>query len=431
LRIVKEDDVNAIKNTIVTVTLLAVGYGAYVVLKSPPPHSLEDNELNWETESDAGTADLPEVRTGIESTATETRSTASATNDSELISRISAPKTDQPQTPADDTGWPDQVDDAAAAGNDGQVSTPAEETPSILPPVNVATDANRSSSPPPDFTATSSPNADSGSGYYDRASADVPPADTSADVATDVTAEPDSFSDKFQAEWTEVQAALANGQLDDALRRLSLLYRDKTLAPADFEQVVNLLDQLAGSVIYSDQAYLEPAYQVQADETLDSIGQRYAVPATFLAQVNGLEPNYRPVAGETLKVVRGPFNAEIDLQRGELTLFLGQYYAGRFRVSIGDNFPATASHFEVIEKSAGREFFDRKTGYRISKDDPNNPYGSVWIGLRGDQVTAGHNVGIHVSHQADPRTDCIGVSEIDARDLSAILTVGSKVKVIQ
>jgi lipoprotein-anchoring transpeptidase ErfK/SrfK len=151
----------------------------------------------------------------------------------------------------------------------------------------------------------------------------------------------------------------------------------------------------------------------------------------FLARVNGLESTYRPVVGESLKVVQGPFHAEIDRQANELTLFLGSNYAGRFQVFIGDDLPTTASNYEVIEITTGREFFDRKTGYRVAKDDPNNPYGAVWIGLRGDQVTAGHNVGIHVANGTESPRGCIGVSETDARDLAIILTMGSTVKVIQ
>ena len=66
----------------------------------------------------------------------------------------------------------------------------------------------------------------------------------------------------------------------------------------------------------------------------------------------------------------------------------------------------------------------------MSRDDPSNPYGHRWIGLRGDQITAAHDVGIHVD-TGTPEAGCIAVSPVDADDLTAILSVGSRVTIRQ
>jgi lipoprotein-anchoring transpeptidase ErfK/SrfK len=115
----------------------------------------------------------------------------------------------------------------------------------------------------------------------------------------------------------------------------------------------------------------------------------------------------------------------------ELIVYLGDYYAGRFAVQLGSDAPRDGGTFEVIEITAGREYFDRRSGYRIAKEDPANPYGSHWIGLRGEQVTAGHNVGIHVANDTDPGAGCFRVNRVDAEDLSAILSAGSRVTFVR
>ena len=45
---------------------------------------------------------------------------------------------------------------------------------------------------------------------------------------------------------------------------------------------------MAAKVIYSREHLLENAYLVQAGDTLDSIADRYGVPALLLARINGI-----------------------------------------------------------------------------------------------------------------------------------------------
>ncbi len=125
-------------------------------------------------------------------------------------------------------------------------------------------------------------------------------------------------------------------------------------------------------------------------------------------------------------MLRGPFRAEISRARNEITVFLGRYYAGRFPARLGSELPEGDNVYEVVAKEDGREFFDRRTGERITRDDPRNPYGDRWIGLRGEQITAAHNVGIHVD-VGSPDLCCIAVNHVDADDLRAILSIGSRI----
>ena len=131
----------------------------------------------------------------------------------------------------------------------------------------------------------------------------------------------------------EVQKKLDEGKLAEAHLALSKLYGNPDLPADQAKQITDLLDQLAGTVIYSRQHYLEPAYLTQPGDTIDKIAQQYNVPWQLLARINGLMPpgaantdeaaKDQPLpAGKELKVVRGPFDAVVRLDKHELTLML-------------------------------------------------------------------------------------------------------------
>jgi hypothetical protein len=232
--------------------------------------------------------------------------------------------------------------------------------------------------------------------------------------------------------WQASQQHLQAGELVEALANLSDWYGDPTLSREQTQRCVDLLDQLAGSVIYSRDHHLEPAYQVQPGETLADIAQRYQVPEEFLARVNGIAPPHAVVTGDTLKVMRGPFRGEVGLQQREFTLFLGRFYAGRFAIQLGRDLPSQEAFYEVAEKSDGRSYFDRRLGREILKGETDNRYGKRWLGLRGDQITVGHAVGIHSRPdqvQPDAEVGSISLAPPDADDVHAILSVGSRIHV--
>jgi hypothetical protein len=223
---------------------------------------------------------------------------------------------------------------------------------------------------------------------------------------------------------------LQNGDLVNALLSLSILYSDESLYDVQRDRLITLLDKLAGTVIYSTQHLVSAPYVVAPGDTWESVAQQWQVPAAFLSRVNGIPPQAPLQAGQQLKVVSGPFRAELSLSRRELTLYLGRYYAGRFNVGIGRGLPANVSSLEVFEKSGPRPYFDARTGQSIAPGAADSPYGQFWIGLRsgGGQVDPG--LGIHDTGAAIEASDtrgCITVSSRDADDLQAILSIGSRI----
>ncbi|NCA11836.1 LysM peptidoglycan-binding domain-containing protein, partial [bacterium] len=123
------------------------------------------------------------------------------------------------------------------------------------------------------------------------------------------------------------------------------------------QRLDDLLGQLAGTVIYSQQDLLLPPHVVAAGETLQSIAGPLGVPWQLLAKINGIDDPSRLVPGEQLKVLRGPFDAVVSVARGRLSLQVGGNYAGSFPVVVGrqvrDRIGASLAVVDVRRGAAG------------------------------------------------------------------------------
>jgi lipoprotein-anchoring transpeptidase ErfK/SrfK len=155
---------------------------------------------------------------------------------------------------------------------------------------------------------------------------------------------------------------------------------------------------------------------------LYDVAQQYQVPVVLLQRINGI-PNPDAVwPGTSIKVVRGPFRAEVDIQRSELVLFLGKYYAGRFAISPGNDPSPQVGDYEVVAKQAGREY-TTVDGGRIAAGAADSPYGKWWLDLGG-------NMCLHSSPDTIPAHGsfgCIALQPSEAEDVYGILSVGSRV----
>ena len=216
---------------------------------------------------------------------------------------------------------------------------------------------------------------------------------------------------------------LDRGEFVETYEALSAWNKEQRLTNDEARQLAELLDQVAGTVVYSTEHILEPAYRVRPGDTLDGIAKAYNVTPRLLAKINGISDPQSLAPGEELKVVRGPFNATVDLDKLELTLDLQGRYAGRFSIGTGNDYPQPEGSYTVREKTISPTYYGRQG--TVGADEPDNPLGKHWIGLDD-------RIGIHGTN--DPRnvgavekrgTICLGDRDID--DVFDILTVGSRV----
>jgi lipoprotein-anchoring transpeptidase ErfK/SrfK len=229
----------------------------------------------------------------------------------------------------------------------------------------------------------------------------------------------------FRKAWELAKKQVENGQFREGLLTLSVYHGNESL-PLDYKhQLINILDYLAGEVIYSQRHMIEPPYTVGPGESLQMIAHQYRIPVRLLQNINGIRDPVAVVPGSQLKVVRGPFRAVVDLSQSEITLFAGQYYAGRIPCSFGVDPTPETGQYSVLAKQQNRSYY-LSDGSVLPGGDRSNPYGRFWMDL-------GNNICLH-GRPATPPLDqdglgCIGMGQVDAADVYGILTAGSQVRI--
>ena len=380
---------NTLKSAAVILVLAGVLYGVYTALNKPetqPPPGMTSRDLD-----DIGP---PEIDFSVGGQAAEQRTADVAAPPAALT------LSSESRSPAD----------LPAAGNSN-----SSTGRSIYGPGDATSDA-------PGGTPVETADA---AGANRRLNYETP--DVASHVRTESTVEPRAPSSlaavAFRRDGQLAEQHVADGKFRTALATLSAHYH-ADLAPEDRAQLLAWLDALAAKVIYSREHLLESPYVVRGRETLFDVAERLHVPAELLANINGVNDPRILVVGTELKVVPGPMRADVNLAAGELTLFLGELYAGRFPIALG-NEPPEPAEYAVQNKNIDRTYIG-PDGRTIPANDPTNPYGQCWIDL-------GTKACIHGSPQsAAPGTQtlgCISLSPQDARDVYAMLVPGSKVVV--
>lgn len=235
----------------------------------------------------------------------------------------------------------------------------------------------------------------------------------------------------FDEAWAEARVLLSQKNLASAHLLLSAWYNHPTLRPAEKEALMDLLSGLAGTVIYSPEHHLEQPYTPAAGETLDQIARRYQVSPELLAKINGITPMQTLNPAQPLKVLRGPFGAQIDAAQQEMVLVLGGRYAGKFQIGLGRERSDIAGRYEVSRKVANPPYIgpDRT----IEPGDPANPLGSHFLKLiKPLENEAAATFGIHGTNASgnlngDDARGYIRLSQRDISDCYDILSEKSQV----
>lgn len=399
-----------LKTAIVVVLLLTVTYSAYVALTAPPaevPAGLA--EILKESEN-GSLFDPSDIDTGV------------------------------PDIFAGDSMLPPPLDSVT-----GELAA----DPSLPPPSTVSdldgnlADANSARVRMTDESQTDIATPPADLSFDDPKSIAAPAADSSVSATSNSIALPanevketDAGSEGSSTAPSASSAALVNAiatadrqssqqQLREALTTLSLFYNTPDLTKEQREPLLARLDFLAGEVVYSSRHLMEQPHRVRQGETLQSIAATLDVPWQLLATINQVTDPAAIVPGTELKVLRGPFRAEVNLPRAELTVFLGELYAGRFPIQIGTDPAPQPGTYSVVSKQSERTYYPL-AGANIPGNDPRNPYGDVWLDL-------GNQMSIHGSPQqsSNVSTGCIQLRANDAHDVFGILSQGSAVSILR
>lgn len=422
-----------IKTGVVVALLLAVCYGAFVALNAPDA-DIPDELANWATDNeelnDLLEIEMPDVAQ-LQGGSSEfagfdnAPSIPGATGNQLELPTLGLPTDTDTETaglPAlPSMAGPELLNLPASDAAADDVASPTMpvfpavmQSPSGTPASTVSSTTNLDApslnipSPGPDGTGFAlPPESDmSGAPSVGNSSASTIPAFSLA-----------------REEWLRKARA---GELRSALEALSQYYNSPELTHAEHSDLVDILDPLSSAVIYSQKHLLLPSHVVRASETVASIAETYSITPELLAKINGLGSDKTVATGTKLKVLQGPFSAQVSISRSELTLFLNGLYAGRFSVSLGKEHYPTPGKFEVINRRKDRTYYGGAQTI-LSAGDPRNPYGGYWISLG--------ELSIHGSPEmASPELEdagSISLAPLDASDVYDIVTQGSPVAVVQ
>ena len=222
---------------------------------------------------------------------------------------------------------------------------------------------------------------------------------------------PAGSSDKMLA---DAKAKVAVGDLVAARDILNLPLVTHRLSDSEAQPFRDALVEINQKLVFSAKRFagdpFEDAVQVQPGFRLQKLANQYDVTWPLLCRINGYEPTdaaaRRIRVGQTLKTVRGPFFAVVSKSAFRMDMYVGGLpgannctYVTSFPVGLGrdDSTPTGLWTVELHNKLRNPTYYSPHGEGIIKPDDPKNPLGGFWIGIKGEDGAAiGKNsYGIH------------------------------------
>jgi LysM repeat protein len=441
--------VNSLKTGVIIAFGLTVLYGVYLVINKPEPSP--EAQATADAVEDLSIGDL-----GMDDSAEETASQTvqdeeTPIDQSEPAAEVARSEgrnrkfeaTDEAAMPTDDLDGNPEMDDPLEPEDTEVAPWRKKQEPRSTRDADAAieeeADLDAQEKPSRSKPSQSNPAQSKQRDSNNSAKVSDPPADelesdpietlepTDPEVKISQPTAPTLGAAEFDAAWTKMESEIEEGKLKEALTTISPFYHATDLSEDDAKQLIEVLDLLAWRVLFSKEHFLLKPHIVKAGETLNDVAQRYQVPAEVIAKINGIKSAKLVTAGTELKVLPGPFRAEVAPDRGELTLFLGDLYATRYAVESGTEPPPEPGEYTVLQRTPGAAY-RTKEQREIAAQHPRNPYGGVFLDL-------GNNQCLHGSPEEEEGEEmtagCMRLRGKDAREVYWLLSKGSKVTVIR
>jgi len=210
------------------------------------------------------------------------------------------------------------------------------------------------------------------------------------------------------------QARAAIEQADRALGRGDLLTArtafneamDKGLPAQEADAARSKLIDLADKTVFSSRRVpgdpLTDRYVIKPGQTLSKIAEQFKVTDDLLARINDISNKQKIRAGQTLKIVHGPFHAIVDKSEFRMYVYLQDVLVRTFPVGLGADDGTPTGQWCIKDKLVNPTYYPPRGGKIIQADDPENPLGERWLGLEGvsGQAKGQLRYGIHGTVEA-------------------------------
>jgi LysM repeat protein len=206
------------------------------------------------------------------------------------------------------------------------------------------------------------------------------------------------------------------------------------------------LSELADKWLFSRTIFPEDklcgSYKVKPGDVLAGIGKQYKVPYEILMEINKMSRPEVLQAGDTLKVINGPFHVRVYRSTFTMDLYLQNTFVRSFPVGLGKSGMETPTGLWVVKKDGkmiSPTWTDPVSGKRYESEAPDYPLGSRWIGLEGIGGGAVGRTGFAIHGTKDPNgigvagsQGCIRLHNGDAILVYNLLEPGeSRVEVVE
>jgi lipoprotein-anchoring transpeptidase ErfK/SrfK len=248
----------------------------------------------------------------------------------------------------------------------------------------------------------------------------------------------------------EAAALIRSGDVVAARATLSKALRTRTLSATEAADVRGTLTVLNNGMIFG--AEVTPGdpftrlYEIKSGDALSRIANREALKTNwrFLQRINGIADPSRIRVGQRIKVVQGPFHAEVDKRAHRIDLWLGEgdeaVFIRSLPVGLGEFGSTPEGAFRVRRggKMVNPSWTNPRTGERFAAADPNNPIGEYWIGLDGIDPHNLQEQGFGVHGTIDPTSigedrsmGCVRLADDDIALVYEMLTEGNSVVLVR
>lgn len=209
---------------------------------------------------------------------------------------------------------------------------------------------------------------------------------------------------------------LDKGELVQARLELSNTLRMGTLTETEEAQAKGILTSISDTLVFSktlradDPFVIE--YIVRGGDTLSGIVSKMGLQVDwrFIQRINGIKKANGIRPGQSLKLVTGPFHAIVDKATYRLDVYLGegsdQVFVRSYKVGLGEFDSTPTGIFKVRNNSklVNPTWINPRTREFYSADNPENPIGERWIGLKGIDERTKDYAGLGIHGTVEPHT---------------------------
>jgi len=196
---------------------------------------------------------------------------------------------------------------------------------------------------------------------------------------------------------------------------------------------------LFGRAVFPDDK-LCGRYQVESGDSLEALGRRFKVPYRIIMRINSISDPTALRAGETIKIVKGPFRCKVYRSNFKMDLYLQDTFVRSFVVGLGKPGRETPTGlWRVKGKLLSPTWTDPDTGKTYESGDPDYPLGARWIALEGLDGDAKGRTGFAIHGTKNPEQlgtagsrGCIRLYNEDVKLVYDLLRAGvSEVVVVE